>query len=166
MTALEVRVGSSGDHRWVVDTARQVLGDPYQVHSRRQFHVLDAELLIAERGAKPVGFLAWEVDGGYCEVLAIACIERRAGVGTALVNAVRQAAVQCGCGQLRVVTTDANVTAQRFYEHVGFALAERLVGAVDECRRLYKCMISAEMHDELRYERALQVSGCDTGACS
>ena len=64
---------------------------------------------------------------------------------------VRTRARRVGCDRLVVVTTDENVGAQRFYTALGFALAERRVGAVDECRRRYKPSIPAGIHDELEY---------------
>ena len=152
---MHVRAASEADLGWVEETARAVLGDPFQAHSRRQFHVTDAELLVAERDGAPVGFLSWEVDGDWCEVLAIAAVESRTGVGSALMAAVADAAASRGCRRIRVVTTDQNTGAQRFYEGLGYDLAERIVGGVDECRRLYKPTIPEGVHDELRYERSL-----------
>jgi N-acetylglutamate synthase-like GNAT family acetyltransferase len=152
---MHVRVATAVDLPWVVETARVVLGDPYQAHSRRQFHVTDAEVLVAERAGEPVGFASWEVDADWCEVLAIGCTERRSGAGSALMAAVADAATARGCHRIRVVTTDENTGAQRFYEQLGYELAERIVGGVDECRRLYKPTIPGGIHDELRYERDL-----------
>ena len=152
---MHVRAASEADLGWVEETARALLGDPFQAHSRRQFHVTDAEVLVAERAGELVGFATWEVDGDWCEVLAIGCTERRSGAGSALMAAVADAAVARGCRGIRVVTTDENTGAQRFYEQLGYELAERIVGGVDECRRLYKPTIPADIHDELRYERDL-----------
>ena len=53
------------------------------------------------------------------------------------------------------MTTDANVDAQRFYTSLGYTVAEVVVGGVDECRRLYKPSLPPDMHDEIRFERAL-----------
>ena len=89
-------------------------------------------------------------------MLAIGCTERRSGAGSALMAAVeRLGAAARGCRRIRVVTTDENTGAQRFYEQLGYELAERIVGGVDECRRLYKPTIPEGIHDELRYERSL-----------
>ena len=108
---MQVRAASAADLGSVEDTARALLGDPFQAHRRRQFHVTDAEVLVAERDGEPVGFLSWEVDGDWCEVLAIACTARRSGAGTALMAAVATAAVERGCTRVRVVTTDDNTGA-------------------------------------------------------
>ena len=159
---MDVRPGTAADHAWVVETAHEVLGDPFQAHSRRQFHVTDAELLLVERDGAPVGFLSWEVDGDWCEVLAIAVTDRSRGAGALLMAAAERAAGEHGCSRMRVVTTDENVRARAFYERLGYELAERLVGAVDECRVRYKPTIPAHIHDELRYERTLaRAAGSD-----
>ena len=150
-----VRDGSKSDHRWLVAAARATLGSEYQVHSQRQFDVRDGSLLIAARGRRRVGFLTWDHAGDVCEILAIACTEQRIGVGTALIEAVDAAARCVGSARLLVVTTDTNVVARRFYERCGFRLVDRRIGAVDECRRLYKPEIPVEMHDEYVFERRI-----------
>jgi ribosomal protein S18 acetylase RimI-like enzyme len=153
-----VRAAGAADRAWVVAAAREVLGSEHQAASHRQFHVLDVDVLIAARDGEPTGFLSWEIDGTTCEALAIACTTRGAGAGSALMDALHELAAACGCEHVRVVTTDTNIGAQRFYERLGYRLRERRVGAVDECRRLYKPSIPPEMHDELVYERAVRVS--------
>ena len=146
-----VRPASPADHAWVVDTARRLLGDEYQVHARRQFGVLDGDVLVAELDGAPTGFATWDRDHVTAELLAIAVRDERRGAGRALVAAVRSGARGAGCGRLVVVTTDENLGAQHFYESMGFTLAERRVGAVDECRRRYKPSIPPDSHDELEY---------------
>ncbi|MGZ6925761.1 MAG: GNAT family N-acetyltransferase [Acidimicrobiia bacterium] len=150
-----VRPADAADTPWVLAVARSELGDERQVHSRRQFHVLDAAVLVAELDGEPAGFLTWDHDAAVAEILAVAVARRRRGLGRALVAAVERIAAEAGCRVLTVVTTDDNLGAQRFYESVDFALRERRAGAVDECRRRYKPTIPAAAHDELEYERAI-----------
>jgi ribosomal protein S18 acetylase RimI-like enzyme len=153
---ISVHTAGPGDHTWVVGTARELLGDERQVHSRRQFGVLDGEVLLATEDGMPIGFATWEHVGGIAELLALAVRDRRRGVGRALVAAVRTRAAATGCTRLVVVTTDENLGAQAFYGANGFTLAERRVGAVDECRRRYKPTIPPGIHDELEYVRDLR----------
>lgn len=146
-----VRVATAEDHAWIVATARELLGDEVQVHSRRQFTVLDGEVLVVTVDGSPDGFATWDHDRDTAELLAIAVRGRRRGGGRALVETVRGRAQRAGCTRLVVVTTDENVGAQRFYATLGFGLTERRVGAVDECRRRYKPTIPPGVHDELEY---------------
>jgi ribosomal protein S18 acetylase RimI-like enzyme len=150
-----VRDAVERDRGWVVKTARDVLGDEYQVHSRRQFNVLDGNPLVAERNGRPIGFLSWLADVDGTEVLAIACAERGVGAGTVLMRAVEQIARNAGSARVHLVTTDTNVGAQRFYEHLGYELVERRIGAVDACRAKHKPTIPPDMHDELVYARTV-----------
>jgi ribosomal protein S18 acetylase RimI-like enzyme len=150
MGRIAIAPATPADHGWIVETARALLGSERQVHSRRQFEITDGHVLVATLNDQRAGFVTWDHDGAAIEILALACTTQRAGVGTALVDAVAAAA---GGGPLRVVTTDTNVGAQAFYVRNGFTLVARLVGAVDECRRRYKPELPLDMHDELVYER-------------
>lgn len=147
----DVRTAGPADHAWIVATARELLGDEHQVHSRRQFGVLEGEVLLATDDGAPVGFLTWDHDAGAGEILALAVQETRRGVGRALVAAVRARAATAGVTRIVVVTTDENRGAQAFYAATGFTLAETRVGAVDDCRRRFKATIPAGIHDELEY---------------
>ena len=146
-----VRSAGTDDPTWVVDIARTRLGDERQVHTRRQFDVRDGDVLLAVLDGARAGFASWDHTDRTAELLAIAVRAERRGIGRALVAAVRTRARRAGCSRLVVVTTDENVGAQGFYAALGFTLAERRVGAVDECRRRYKPSIPPGIHDELEY---------------
>jgi GNAT superfamily N-acetyltransferase len=148
---LATRLAGTDDHAWIVATARDLLGDETQVHSRRQFTVLDGEVLVATVDGRIDGFATWDHAGGVAEILAIGVRTPRHGAGRVLIAAVAERARQAGCNRLLVVTTDQNEGAQRFYTATGFTLAARRVGAVDECRRRYKPSIPLDIHDELEY---------------
>jgi ribosomal protein S18 acetylase RimI-like enzyme len=150
---IETRAATADDLTWVVEAAREVLGDDYQVHSTRQFRVTEGEVIVGMRDGRRAGFLTWVPDGDGAEFTAVACTERRAGVGAALLRAGEEAARARGARRVFLVTTDDNDGAQRFYERNGWEMVERRVGAVDLCRVRYKPTIPADAHDELVYER-------------
>jgi ribosomal protein S18 acetylase RimI-like enzyme len=152
----DVRTAGPADHAWIVATARELLGDEHQVHSRRRFGVLEGEVLLATIDGDPVGFLTWDHAAGVAEILALAVRDTRRGVGRALVAEVRTRAATADLTRIVVVTTDENVGAQAFYAATGFTLAETRVGAVDECRRRFKPTIPPGIHDELEYAEDLR----------
>ena len=57
-------------------------------------------------------------------------------MGTALIDAVRVAAVESGCKRLWLVTTNDNMNALRFYQKRGFRLVKINRDAIDFARRL------------------------------
>jgi ribosomal protein S18 acetylase RimI-like enzyme len=121
----------------------------------------DKALLVEDEGANLVGVLTYRVDGLDCEVTTLYTATSQRGIGSALMEAVDDAARAAGCDRLWLVTTNDNVDALRFYQRRGFRLAELHVGAVDASRATLKRSIpeigdhSIPLHDELVLERRL-----------
>jgi GNAT superfamily N-acetyltransferase len=93
------------------------------------------------------GFIAWqvgeriglvtyhlEVDG--CEIVTLDSQRPGIGVGTALIEAVRRVAQEAACHRLRVITTNDNLEALRFYQKRGFRLVAVHPRAMEASRRL------------------------------
>ncbi|MEA4909921.1 MAG: GNAT family N-acetyltransferase [Anaerolineaceae bacterium] len=83
-----------------------------------------------------LGLATYQVSGVECELITLDSLVPGAGVGTALVEAVRQAARQAGCRRLHLITTNDNLNALHFYQKRGFRLAELHPGAIQAARRL------------------------------
>jgi len=95
----------------------------------------------AERNGQPVGLLTYRRAKGECELAFIAVLERQQGIGSALLDALRQ---EVGHGErIWLVTTNDNLEALRFYQRRGFRLSALRPGAVDEARKRLKPQISA-----------------------
>ncbi len=87
---------------------------------------------VAEVDGQPTGLLTYRRDGGECELVVIAAGERRAGIGTALLEALQAAVTE----RIWLVTTNDNIDALRFYQRRGFRLRALRPGAVDAARKL------------------------------
>src|SRR5215472_11573284 len=125
-------------------------------------HPLDHPALVAESaGGQLLGMLTYAPgrDWRQCEILTLHADERWHGTGTALVEAVRLVARRQGCTRLRVITTNDNVDALRFYQRRGFRLVTVHRGAVDRSRASLKPEIPQEgaygipVRDELELEK-------------
>ncbi len=90
---------------------------------------------IAERSRRVVGLLTYQVLGDVLEIVTLNAIQRRAGIGSQLIEAAVGSARRFGCQQIRLTTTNDNVDALRFYQRRGFRLAELRPGAVDRARQ-------------------------------
>src|SRR3989337_347934 len=88
---------------------------------------------VAEQVGDPVGLLTYQVAG---EIITLDSTRPGMGVGTALIEAVREAARAAGCRRLWLVTTNDNLEALRFYQKRGFVLATVHRDAVAAARRL------------------------------
>jgi GNAT superfamily N-acetyltransferase len=90
---------------------------------------------IAERSRRVVGLLTYQLVGDVLEIVTLNAIDRRAGIGTMLIEAAAGKARRFGCREIRLTTTNDNVDALRFYQRRGFRLAELRPGAVDQARQ-------------------------------
>jgi GNAT superfamily N-acetyltransferase len=75
-------------------------------------------------------------EGPPAELLLLQALRAEHGMGTALLDALVTHLRGRGATELRVMTTNDNTSALRFYQRRGFRLKELRPGAVDEARRL------------------------------
>jgi len=99
-----------------------------------QFRPAELGGFIAERAGQIVGLVTYDLAGDMLEVVTLNAIQRRAGIGTLLMEAAVNKARRCDCTEVRLTTTNDNVDALRFYQRRGFRLAELRPGAVDRTR--------------------------------
>jgi ribosomal protein S18 acetylase RimI-like enzyme len=128
---------------------------------------LDQPAFLAWSDDELAGVATYVVGGRDCELLTLHVTDRFGGTGSALVAAVKEAAARAGCARLRVVTTNDNVDALRFYQRRGFRLARLRPGAVDENRRVLKPEIPVTgshdiaLRDEIELDLVLDHPGRD-----
>ena len=107
-------------------------GDPIVVRGRR-YPVGSLDLCLVAGDFD--GVLAYAVDEKpVCELVAIIAATPWRGAGTALIEALRRE-LGDGFTRIRLMTTNDNVDALRFYQRRGFRLTALRPGAVDESRR-------------------------------
>jgi acetyltransferase (GNAT) family protein len=80
--------------------------------------------------------VGYNITGTSCEIVTINSIRPFAGVGTSLIEAVRDIALQSGCKRLWLITTNDNMNALRFYQKRGFILVAIHRNALDVSRKL------------------------------
>ncbi len=109
---------------------------------------------------KWLGLVTYKTEAGECEIITIDSLCPSMGIGTALLQAVKQAAIDAGCSRLWLITTNDNLNALRFYQKRGFRLAAVHRGAVDSSRKLKPEIPAVGAHgiplrDEIELEMAL-----------
>ncbi|HZQ86647.1 MAG TPA: GNAT family N-acetyltransferase [Acidimicrobiales bacterium] len=106
-------------------------------------------------GGMPLGYLTYIVDGDQCEVLTINALLQGAGVGRALMDAARGAAVNAGCRRLWLMTTNENLRAIAFYQRWGMDLAALHRNFADTVRAA-KPAVDLSPHDGIPFRHALE----------
>ena len=132
---IRVRPISEGDRPMLAWLVAELWGS--EIVAVHGVSLRPAELggFIAERSRRVAGLLTFQLVGDMLEIVTLNAIDRRAGIGTMLIEAAVGKARRFGCRQIRLTTTNDNIDALRFYQRRGFRLAELRPGAVDQSRR-------------------------------
>jgi GNAT superfamily N-acetyltransferase len=131
---IRVRPVGDGDRPMIAWLMLELWGSALQVVHRTVYRPSDLPGLIAERGSRIAGLLTFNVAGVVLEVVTLNALERRAGVGTLLMETVAAEARQRRCQEIRLTTTNDNLDAIRFYQRRGLRLVALRPGAVDQAR--------------------------------
>ena len=90
-----------------------------------------------------VGLLSYAIRGQECEVVTIRSLLEGHGVGRALLDAVRDAAIDAGCRRLWLITTNNNLRALEVYQRWGMDIVALHRHAVSDARSRLKPSIPA-----------------------
>lgn len=96
---------------------------------------VDGFVLFDEGGHEIIGLITYLIRGGVCEITSLNSKREGRGIGSALIEKVKQAAVVSGWRKIQVVTTNDNINAFGFYQKRGFDLVRVNVGAIDSERK-------------------------------
>lgn len=82
------------------------------------------------------GYLFYEIRGTDCEVIVIKVFNTFQGLGTKLIERVKQIALEQGCSRIFLMTTNDNIDALRFYQKRGFHIFNIRINALETTRLL------------------------------
>ena len=136
MQPFQIRSGTERDHDWIFGVLNEHWGSA-QIVTRGTVH--DADTLpafLAEVDNERVGLITYRFHEDQCEVVSFNSLRESIGIGTALLDAVKDAAAKAGCRRLWLITTNDNLAAIRFYQRRGWNLVAVHKGAIAESRRL------------------------------
>ena len=83
-----------------------------------------------------VGLVTYHVSGEECEIVTLDSTLEGIGIGSALIQSVRQAAIEAGCRRLWLITTNDNLPALHFYQMRDFHLVAVYPNALERSRQL------------------------------
>jgi len=133
----DVRPLVASDRPWLTGFMTERWGAPVAAGGGRLHRLDDLPGFAAVSADGTVaGVVTYLIEADACEVVSIDSVSQGEGVGTALLEAACEAAAAAGCRSVRLITTNDNLDALRFYQRRGFALTELRPNAVNESRRL------------------------------
>ncbi len=91
---------------------------------------------VVYEGEKIIGLVTYKISGTECEIMSLDSLMERQGIRTALINKVIETARENKCMKIKLITTNDNVNALRFYQKLGFDMAKLYHNALDISRKL------------------------------
>jgi L-amino acid N-acyltransferase YncA len=133
-------------------------GSPIVVSRGVRHDMRTLPTLVAEDSGEIGGLLTYAPSGDTAEIVSLDALLPGHGVGSALMDAMADLAIDNDWWRLWLVTTNDNTRAVRFFQRRGFDLVAVHRGAVDEARRL-KPEIPATGEDgiPIRHELELEL---------
>ena len=138
-----IRPVASTDRQWVSDVIKEWWAAEFVVMRGESHTPGDLPGFLAEVNRERIGLVTYRIDGDWCEVVTVNSLREGIGVGTAMLEAVKQSALEMNCKRLSVVTTNDNLHALRFYQRHGWRITAAYPGAVDRTRETLKPNIPA-----------------------
>ena len=136
MADYSIRPTTPADVSWIKAWLNENWGSERMVARGEVFYPADHAGFAAIRAGEPAGLLTYRIVDGACEVTLLDSLKEGIGIGTALIAAVRQAALAAGCRRLWLITTNDNLNALGFYQKRGFRLAALYPNALERSRQL------------------------------
>lgn len=157
---IRVRELNSADYPFIKHVLAEAWGSPVVVTMGKRIDAGKLPGFIALINEEPLGLVTYLIENDTCEITTLNALQPGSGIGTVLVSAVREKARTVGCRMLRVITTNDNTKALRFYQQQGFELAALRPKALKRSRELKPeipliGMDGIPIRDELELEMAL-----------
>jgi ribosomal protein S18 acetylase RimI-like enzyme len=127
---------NADDHKWVAQFMFERWGSD-KVISRGVVHYPhNLPGFVALYKAEKVGLVTYNIVNGSCEIVTLNSTYPSSGVGTALIESVKDIAIKSRCKRLWLITTNDNMNALRFYQKRGFVLVAVHRNALELSRKL------------------------------
>ncbi|WP_152658014.1 GNAT family N-acetyltransferase [Oceanobacillus sp. CFH 90083] len=81
-----------------------------------------------------IGYITYIIFDNECEIISLDSLEEGKGIGTALVQEVERVAKEKECEKVKLITTNDNLHALKFYQKRGYYLTALFKGAVEKAR--------------------------------
>jgi GNAT superfamily N-acetyltransferase len=133
---IRIRPIAGDDLEWIAGLLEREW-ESTEIVSRGRIHYAD-ELpgVIACHEQDLLGLVTYNVEDDECEIVTVNSLVEGVGIGTELLKAVMQVAIEQRCKRLWLVITNDNTDALRFYQTRGFVISAFHRNAVEGSREL------------------------------
>ena len=115
---------------------------------------------VAIKDNKIIGLITYMIENKECEICSLNSFIENKGIGTSLINKVKECAKENYCTKIKLITTNDNIRGLEFYQRRGFILSNIYINAIENSRRIKpQIPLFAEnglpIRDEIEFELIL-----------
>jgi ribosomal protein S18 acetylase RimI-like enzyme len=89
-----------------------------------------------KNNGKIAGLITFTIQDKECEIVSLDSVIENQGIGSALLKQTETFAAQHGCALIRLITTNDNLRALRFYQKRGYQIVKVFPNAVEKARQI------------------------------
>lgn len=83
-----------------------------------------------------IGLITYEIVNDECEILSLDSKLENRGIGTQLIDLIKEIARSNGCHKIKLITTNDNINALKFYQRRGFDMVRIYHNSLKVSRQL------------------------------
>jgi GNAT superfamily N-acetyltransferase len=159
--AIVTRPADERDADWIRLVLAQRWGETRIVTRDRIREATGLPAIVAERAGARCGLATFAIESDGCELVTLDALIERAGVGTALLAGIEQAARAADCRRVVLITSNDNLAALMFYQKHGYRMVAVHVDAITRARAIKPSipmigLNGVPIRDEIELEKRLE----------
>ena len=125
--------------------------------SRGKVHKIDdLDGILVYDNEKIIGLGLYRIKND-CEIVLLETFVNGIGIGTQIIERIKNIAIQNNCKRIWLVTTNSNINAIHFYQKRGFTISNIYINAMKEAREIKPeiplvAENGIEIRDEIEFE--------------
>lgn len=161
MEVFEILETDEKEISWIIDYLQKNWGNENIVSRGKTLDASKLKGFIARFEEENCGLITYNITGHECEIVTLDSSIEGKGIGTQLINKVKNEAIRKECTRLWLITTNDNIDALRFYQKRGFELVSVHRNAINLSRKLKPSIPFIGYHgipvkDEIELEMVLK----------
>jgi len=135
MESVLIRPIEKKDKEWI----KKVMTDAWNsemVVASKLFNTLTLPGFVAELNDQLMGVVTYDIADGRLEIVSLNSVQEGKGIGTALIEKVKELAKKKGLKSVWLVTSNDNVDSLRFYQKRDFRITKVHLDAIDKARKI------------------------------
>ena len=132
---ISIRAIQPDDQAWIKNIVSEHFGSALIISRGTLHDTQELPGLVALNAGQRVGLLHYYIENAQCEIVTIISLNTGKGIGHKLLETVKVIARKANCKRVWLITTNDNLAAQHFYQHVGWEQVAIHKNAILEARK-------------------------------